>query len=1242
METRRAHKKGRTYQARRANKQWLAACSTFVVGTALAVTNAPVVHADTVTDNAVTKTSQESVTNTDSKPATNTDNDKVTKPDNEKSEQEATEEPADKPAVEEKDSSTVQAAKAAVGQIVDDQSHDYTSYLPGKEQTAKFAKGHVSLNRDVINEKQSAKLVLAGTAEAGETYTVLIPTIYAGRTSLPGLPPGYGTTTIKGDDSSPYFEVIYRFTISTTFGQTFTLTRNPAVELRKVFANATDFYRPFDLISGHIKVIHNTDVADLAISYQLPMIFQGGKGQMQLPTSVANGEDIKLQVPIVLNTLQRASDVFGTTPLSVSDFSLRLKTEPSQKIADWVKLGAQTGTITDNAGHQASCKFSLAEDGNDLIIKVSAVQPLSFSYANANNDWTLTVPLHMQVPASALASADAKIRFTFPDVKIQLNAGQVPFYSQDSGISFDLGQTKGNLKDHIQYKTHLTYQNIDSGYYTTDSGGLKMDSQPNLGVMINGKYHESGYNVEALTNDTGQELQDVHYNLDVPDGLALYSVTYGSSVPDKLTLTLSDGQEVVLTREQLQGKTAAVLQHNIDRRGCYVDSAASIKKVAAEYAAVPQGASFGVAASRKKNGYRIESERVADGDVLHFTANVAGSGFELSDLNLCDVYIKGFDQGARMGVSKDQKSGSAGDINAGTMTYQMVDSASNRVQPNLQHPVAYIQVPTSTVVSDLSAVQVKEGAASDSNGKALAPHAVSQIKIGAINFIKVDLSNYDLLPRGFNITVPYDNALDAVPGSQHSPFLVVANNLSAAGYKGITHFGSQNNVAMKNLLTQEGIAADKTAYVGDGATWIISQGKGLTSLTLVGDNQSLGPRAEGTQSVDKPNPENFNIYGSIINATSQEIKGAVEVVNVPNKDDTKSEFSPVLAGPATLTVLNGTGVDDSLANSAQLLYSRELQDLSNTKASFNPASDSWRTASRVADWSQVHAVAVNLMGKKIPPYTALRLEIPLKDSDIKNHVRKSIYVASAIFSKNTSSAARAFFVMAAASGDEAELPTLTILPGSRNSAKLTVVGTGKPEKPAEPEEQTVTISYIDDTKQTDLSSYNKTIKGKPGTPLNYSTAETIKELAGKGYTLVSDNFDVTTMPAKGGHYEVHFTKTTTPPTEPGKPEQPGDKPEQPEDKPGKPEQPGKPDVPAERPDEQPDRPHRPGQAGDEPLRPDRPAQPGQLAEPTATPVAEEQKLPQTGSKDGRSALAAGFIGLAGMLSLLGFKKRKKN
>lgn len=110
-------------------------------------------------------------------------------------------------------------------------------------------------------------------------------------------------------------------------------------------------------------------------------------------------------------------------------------------------------------------------------------------------------------------------------------------------------------------------------------------------------------------------------------------------------------------------------------------------------------------------------------------------------------------------------------------------------------------------------------------------------------------------------------------------------------------------------------------------------------------------------------------------------------------------------------------------------------------------------------------------------------------------------------------------------------------------------------------------------------------------------------------------------------------ETPVQPSKPDKPEQP-DKPENP----GKPEQPSKP----AQPDEQPERPHRPGQTADEPLRPDRPAQPGQPAEQPTTTQAAQNKLPQTGNKDSRSALAAGFIGLAGLLTLLGLRKRKHN
>lgn len=78
---------------------------------------------------------------------------------------------------------------------------------------------------------------------------------------------------------------------------------------------------------------------------------------------------------------------------------------------------------------------------------------------------------------------------------------------------------------------------------------------------------------------------------------------------------------------------------------------------------------------------------------------------------------------------------------------------------------------------------------------------------------------------------------------------------------------------------------------------------------------------------------------------------------------------------------------------------------------------------------------------------------------------------------------------------------------------------------------TATIKYIDDTAGDDLSAYNKSITAKPGEALNYTTEDSIADLHKKGYVLVSDNFNVTTMPEKGGNYEVHVkhgTKTIDP------------------------------------------------------------------------------------------------------------------
>lgn len=68
---------------------------------------------------------------------------------------------------------------------------------------------------------------------------------------------------------------------------------------------------------------------------------------------------------------------------------------------------------------------------------------------------------------------------------------------------------------------------------------------------------------------------------------------------------------------------------------------------------------------------------------------------------------------------------------------------------------------------------------------------------------------------------------------------------------------------------------------------------------------------------------------------------------------------------------------------------------------------------------------------------------------------------------------------------------------------------------------TAAIKYIDDTAGDDLSAYNKSITAKPGEALNYTTKDSITKLQKKGYVLVSDNFNVTTMPENGGNYEVH-------------------------------------------------------------------------------------------------------------------------
>jgi LPXTG-motif cell wall-anchored protein len=893
-----------------------------------------------------------------------------------------------------------------------------------------------------------------GGMTAGETYIVLIPKMFAERSTIPGLAPADGTTSII--ENNEYWEVAYTPSKPYTAKFDIPLLRNTQVALSNIFANSDNqnFYRPYDLITGQIKVIHGTEVTKLPISYQLPNLFVGENGYLSIRDIsnrvVGNGLDIDLSVPIGLGFMHQSSDIFGAVKITVPEFSFEIQGPAGKNISDWIQADSATGTITvqnQNGSifrdNQGSFHLNLEPQGNNVIkVKITDITSLAINALNVTKNWVANIPLHIHLPQSAFKDASSEVPFNIPDVNIKnMTAGNVTFNSRDYGTDFKVIQAHDAFEEQIRYQEYKTYQNIDAVHYRTNEGGYQPDNQPISGELIDGQRYDSGYKVDGFTNVGNKDLQNIHYVLNIPDGISIYSVTYGGgnlkNVPDSMTLTLSNGTEIDLTKDQLQGKSLVSLRHNISANGYYIDSLASIRKVEAFYSTVLGHSVFGVTASHDKNGYRIESDYsdgrpVKNADRLYFNAKVSSEDpankFTSPELSLCEVYIKDFAQGVTQEVAKDQTSGQAGDEVAGSMSYQISDSASNAYRPNLEHPVAYIKVPTNATISDLSQITVKSGA----NGVMLTPKSISAVKVGGANFVKVDLSNYDLLREGFTVTVLYGNAIDAVPGAEHSPFLVLADNLNGS-VQNVHHFSSADATAdadMKALIDQEGLDTAKTSYVGVSDSignptpqWTIAQGMGLSSYTEVSDNQSVGVKTSGEQSINKENPDTFSIYGSISNSTSQTIHEAVEVVNLPDTADGYSQFTPVMTGPANLVVF---GRNSGEVNKPTLLYRLNPMILSSAKTDFKPGDGSWLTASQVNDWSKVKSVAVSLLGKEIPPCTTLRLEIPVKDAQIYDHVNKTVYVASAIFSQGVE--------------DDEGLKTLVIEPSSKDAGKLTVVG----------------------------------------------------------------------------------------------------------------------------------------------------------------------------------------------------------
>lgn len=166
-----------------------------------------------------------------------------------------------------------------------------------------------------------------------------------------------------------------------------------------------------------------------------------------------------------------------------------------------------------------------------------------------------------------------------------------------------------------------------------------------------------------------------------------------------------------------------------------------------------------------------------------------------------------------IGNQTDQTPGKS---QAGSLSYEAADSAYGN--PHLAHPVMYIQVPDNAIWDQTKPLEIKTGLVGSwgSNSEHFIPRKISTLEVNGHTFLKVDLSNYADIKRGFSVKVYYNNGIDFLTSTKHSPFLVVADNLD----KGVDHVNhptansltAEDKDTFEVLIDQENIDVQKASY----------------------------------------------------------------------------------------------------------------------------------------------------------------------------------------------------------------------------------------------------------------------------------------------------------------------------------------------------------------------------------------------------------------------------------------------
>lgn len=414
-------------------------------------------------------------------------------------------------------------------------------------------------------------------------------------------------------------------------------------------------------------------------------------------------------------------------------------------------------------------------------------------------------------------------------------------------------------------------------------------------------------------------------------------------------------------------------------------------------------------ASNYSNG-----KKVTDGDLFTGSVVITADGILPSKINMW--YLRSVmpghpKYGLFMAVTPAQTSSAPGAQSAGHVVYGCIASAYG--QPFLQHPIFYIFAPANANATNVYTGEYQ-------------PKSINYLTVDGRTVIKVDLSNYNLIKNGLNVFVDYANSADMINSSSQTTHAVVSDNFDQ---NDITYLTRPNQLANDNMFKP--IISDlakidpdanlaKMSATGSQTAWTIRSAAGIGLITGAQGNLNNGLSSTGTQDDHATNSDTFSMSASLLNGTDAQLANAVQVVNIPNTHDGISAFNPVLASP--VTVINSTSHKD-LSDNVQITYSESFTNLNDRD---NIEFDHPLTADQVTDWSKIKSIRVKFI-KPLATQSSSRILLHLKDSNIYDHVGKSVYLSGAAWAGDNKT-------------HNYQLKPLVVNAGSVNSAKLTVKG----------------------------------------------------------------------------------------------------------------------------------------------------------------------------------------------------------